>query len=223
MKGCPLDFSVHLIREGVVDLIEEFSSQDKLKKALNIEEKVDISDPAFDFEIYETKAMLNQAKAKCPDDYFLRDVYERRLLDLVEKQKSGSKKESKESKLTALISLSQAIVSSFKKEDFLSQMEGSSEDLQTQLSLKDKLSAIAQNIKQQAAVVQQTPTEFQKLRDILVDLRRLLADKSLQFTIHELTQSQLFSAIEILLTKTPRQARELLKIEATDSSLVDED
>ena len=59
MKGCPLDFSVHLIREGVVDLIEEFSSQDKLKKALNIEEKVDISDPAFDFEIYETKAMLN--------------------------------------------------------------------------------------------------------------------------------------------------------------------
>lgn len=85
-----------LIREGVSQLIKDISTEDKLKSFLGINSEVDIKDKAFDLDIHEVKEALQFTRMANPDDHAMRDFYERKLIELVEQQKSEKKEEKKD-------------------------------------------------------------------------------------------------------------------------------
>jgi hypothetical protein len=87
MDCSPVIYSLPLIRQGVSHVIQDISSQENFKKFMGIGPDVDISDKAFDLDIHEVKEALHLTRINNPDDHQTRDYYERRLLDLVEKQK----------------------------------------------------------------------------------------------------------------------------------------
>ena len=87
MNGSPSQFAIPLIREGVLDLVRSLSTQEGFKKAMNIKPDVDISNPKFDIEIYKVKEAIQEVKAHNPNDFQARDIYERRLLELVERDR----------------------------------------------------------------------------------------------------------------------------------------
>ena len=53
---------------------------------------VDISNKQFDLDIHEVKEALQQTRIYSPDDHQARDFYERKLLELVERQKYATSK-----------------------------------------------------------------------------------------------------------------------------------
>lgn len=61
------------------------STADKFKITFGIKSDIDITEGAFDLEIYQIKEALHQTKTLNPEDYQTKDFYERRLLELVEK------------------------------------------------------------------------------------------------------------------------------------------
>ena len=50
---------------------------------------LNIFEGSFDIEIYQIKDALNKTRLLNPDDYHTKDFYERRLLELVERQKKS--------------------------------------------------------------------------------------------------------------------------------------
>ena len=90
MDCSPIIYSLPLIREGVSQMIKDISDGDKFKKYMGIAADVDITDKGFDLDIHEVKEALHQTRINSPDDHQTRDFYERRLLELVEKQKHSS-------------------------------------------------------------------------------------------------------------------------------------
>ena len=90
MDCSPVIYSLPLIREGVSQMIKDISDGDKFKKFMGIGADVDITDKSFDLDIHEVKEALHQTRINSPDDHQTRDFYERRLLELVEKQKHSS-------------------------------------------------------------------------------------------------------------------------------------
>lgn len=54
---------------------------------MGIPQTTDISDKGFDLDIHEAKEALHHVRAANPDDHAARDFFERRLLELVERQK----------------------------------------------------------------------------------------------------------------------------------------
>lgn len=81
----PLAYSVPFIREGVSKLIKDISTEDLFKAYMGISKDIDISDKSFDLDIHEVKEALHFARVHNPDDHSMRDFYERRLLELVER------------------------------------------------------------------------------------------------------------------------------------------
>jgi hypothetical protein len=90
MDCSPVIYSLPLIREGVSQMIKDISDGEKFKKYMGIGPDVDITDKSFDLDIHEVKEALHQTRINSPDDHQTRDFYERRLLELVEKQKHSS-------------------------------------------------------------------------------------------------------------------------------------
>ena len=80
-----MTYSVPFIREGVSQLIADLSTEQKLKIFLGISQSTDISDKAFDLDIHEVKEALHFTRASNPDDHAMRDFYERKLLEMVER------------------------------------------------------------------------------------------------------------------------------------------
>ena len=80
-------FIVPFIRQGVGCVIKNLSTEDKLRKYFGISKQIKIMDKSFDSNIHEVKEALHFTKMHNPNDSNTRDFYERRLLDLVEKQK----------------------------------------------------------------------------------------------------------------------------------------
>jgi elongation factor P--beta-lysine ligase len=83
----PIAYSVPIIREGVSKLIKDISTEELFKAFMGIGKDVDISDKSFDLDIHEVKEALHFTRVYNPDDHSMRDFYERRLLELVERQK----------------------------------------------------------------------------------------------------------------------------------------
>jgi len=80
-----MTYSVPFIREGVSQLIRDISTQQKFKLFLGISEGTDISERSFDLDIHEAKEALHFAKATKPDDHAMRDYFEGKLLEMVER------------------------------------------------------------------------------------------------------------------------------------------
>jgi len=87
LDGSPMTYSVPFIREGVSQLIAGIATEEKFKTFLGISGATNIADKAFDLDIHEVKEALHAARASNPDDHAMRDYYERKLLELVEKQR----------------------------------------------------------------------------------------------------------------------------------------
>ena len=56
---------------------------------MGIGSDVDITDKGFDLDVHEIKEALHFQRIYNPEDHATRDFYERRLLQLVERQKQG--------------------------------------------------------------------------------------------------------------------------------------
>ena len=170
MDCSPVIYSLPLIREGVSQMIKDISSEDKFKKYMGIGADIDIADKGFDLDIHEVKEALQYTRVNSPDDHQTRDYYERRLLDLVEKQKHPgggpvsassfmsvfkkemSKKESpqkqpsidkepKKNVAVLIIEEAQEILRDyFENADFISMLEQSSPLTKQQLSIQSELS-----------------------------------------------------------------------------------
>ena len=54
-----------------------------------MKDDLNILEGYFDIEIYKIKDALNKTRLLNPDDYHTKDFYERRLLELVERQKKS--------------------------------------------------------------------------------------------------------------------------------------
>ena len=85
-----MTYAVPLIREGVSQLIADISTEQLFKAFLGISQSTDVTDRSFDLDIHEVKEALHYARASNPDDHAMRDFYERKLLELVERQKHGA-------------------------------------------------------------------------------------------------------------------------------------
>jgi len=72
----------------VSSVIKKLATEENLRKLLGISSAVNITDKSFDPDIYEAKEALQYTRLNNPGDMGTRDFYERRLLDLVEKQKT---------------------------------------------------------------------------------------------------------------------------------------
>lgn len=83
----PMTHAVPFIREGVSQKIRHLSTEANFKAFMGISESTSISDKGFDLDIYETKEALQQTRANNPQDHATRDYFERKLLELVERQK----------------------------------------------------------------------------------------------------------------------------------------
>ena len=81
----PIAYSVPIIREGVSKMIKDISTEELFKAFMGIGKDVDISDKSFDLDIHEVKEALHFTRVYNPDDHSMRDFYERRLLELVER------------------------------------------------------------------------------------------------------------------------------------------
>jgi hypothetical protein len=61
------------------------ADEEGFKKLMGIKQSIDIKEPQFNFEIYQLKDTISDLKQNNPDDFHTRDIYERRLLDIVER------------------------------------------------------------------------------------------------------------------------------------------
>mmetsp|Transcript_11609 Transcript_11609/g.17572 ORF Transcript_11609/g.17572 Transcript_11609/m.17572 type:complete len:400 (+) Transcript_11609:574-1773(+) len=89
-------FVVPFIREGVSRAIKDLSTEAGFKTFMGIAPSTDIGDKNFDLDIHEVKETLHHIRVHNPDDHSARDFYERRLLDLVDRQKQLGGKEAEE-------------------------------------------------------------------------------------------------------------------------------
>lgn len=92
----PLTYSVPFIREGVSSMIQSLSDEAKFKQFMGIRADVEISDGQFDIEIHSLKEALHYQRINNPDDHHTRDFYERRLLELVDRQRHIQQLEAQE-------------------------------------------------------------------------------------------------------------------------------
>jgi len=92
----PLNYSVSFIREGVSSLIRNLSSEENFKKFMGIRADIAITDGQFDIEIHSLKEALHYQRIHHPDDHQTRDFYERRLLELADRQRYSQMQEAKD-------------------------------------------------------------------------------------------------------------------------------
>lgn len=85
MECSPNLYSVPIIREGVAQMISDISTEDKYKRFLGIRMDIELSSQTHELDIDQVKEALHFSKLY--NDHGARDFYERKLLELVEKQK----------------------------------------------------------------------------------------------------------------------------------------
>lgn len=89
LECSPMTHAVPLIREGASQLVKDLSTEGRFKAFMGIPESTDIAQQGFDLDIHEAKEALHHVRLSNPDDHAARDFFERRLLELVEKQKQA--------------------------------------------------------------------------------------------------------------------------------------
>ena len=62
-------FAVPLIREGVVNLIQDLSSEDSFKQAFGIRADISVTDENFDLEMHTLKETLAYLRVYSPEDH----------------------------------------------------------------------------------------------------------------------------------------------------------
>ena len=77
-------------------MIWNLSDEAKFKQLMGIRADVEISDGQFDIEIHSLKEALHYQRINHPDDHHTRDFYERRLLELVDRQRHMQQLEAQE-------------------------------------------------------------------------------------------------------------------------------
>lgn len=85
MECSPNLYSVPIIREGVAQRISDLSTEEKYKRFLGIRPDIELSSQTHELDIDQVKEALHFSKLY--NDHGARDFYERKLLELVEKQK----------------------------------------------------------------------------------------------------------------------------------------
>ena len=152
----PMTYAVPLIREGVSQLIANISTEQQFKAFLGISANTDVTDRSFDLDIHEVKEALHFARTSNPDDHAMRDFYERKLLELVEKQKRGTGSASKKKGVVSatdqtgteegpnlavrIIGQAQALLADyFENKTFLADLNAHSPSTKLQLSLFGEL------------------------------------------------------------------------------------
>lgn len=169
----------------------------------------------------------------------MRDFYERRLLDLVEKQKNPKgytklgkmpvfgkpppkeeepedkpkeeqKEETEEKPNIALriINLSKGLLDDyFENPKFIEGLKAHSSENKIQLNLLNELGELCLQLQQEAVLTQVTSSSLTKIRALLSRIGELLTLKGCAITSYEFKQSNLLWALELLLTKSPSQAK----------------
>jgi hypothetical protein len=82
-----------------------------------------------------------------------------------------------------------------------------------QLSIKSELCQISQELCQEATNIQHTMEEMHLVRKLLTRIAELLTMEDYAITSYEFRNSRLLFALELLLTKSPTQAKRLLDIQ----------
>ena len=218
--GCsPMTFAVPFIREGVSHTIREVSTEANFKAFLGIAQSTDIAGKGFDLDIYEVKEALHQVKTCNPDDHVTRDVYERKLIHLVERQKAqeaaAAKSQDQKGEQSAKTNVAVAIVSEaksllgdyFDNQQFLEQLGSHSAATKQQLTLLSELTQLSQELCHEATQLHIKESELENLHRIMERICELLTLRDIAITCYEFRQSHLLFALEILLTKPPSIAK----------------
>jgi len=233
LDGSPMTYSVPFIREGVSQLIRAIATEQKFKSFLGISAGTDISDKSFDLDIHEVKEALHYARASNPDDHAMRDYYERKLLELVERQKhsagagAGGAKASKAGSAKSdkaqegagkpnialhIIGQAQALLADyFENPGFLEKLSSHSPQTKLQLGLLSELTELARDLSHEATQLQLSATDLAGVRGLLGRVGELLTLEECAITSYEFKQSHLLWALELLLTKSPSQAKVALE------------
>ena len=227
MDCSPQAYSVPFIREGVRQLIHDLSEEDTLKAFLGIGKDVDIRDTAFDLDVHEIKEALHFTRMTNPDDHAMRDFYERKLIELVEQQKHNSEakqvvaekkpeetekteelKEQKQNIAVQIIAQAKALLTDyFENQEFIANLEKFSPATKQQLNMLGELTQLSQELCAEATQTQDSSDALANIRRLLTRVAELLTLDECRITSYEFKQSNLLLAFELLLTKSPSQAK----------------
>lgn len=165
LECSPMTHAVPFVREGVSELIRQLSTVDNFKAFMGISPATSISDKGFDLEIYETKESLHQIRAKNPDDHATRDFFERRLIELVDRQKQSEKpKEGPNAAMKIIDSASKIMQEYFDNSAFIDNLRQFSDQTKIQLGLMDELTRLATKLSEEACVLHLTPSNLNQAR-----------------------------------------------------------
>jgi len=167
LECSPMTYAVPCIREGVSNMIKKLSDKESFKKFMNIHVDTDIESPLFDLDIHKVKEALQTIKYASPEDHATRDLYERKYLELIDKQKSkkkggSDKKEDAQinsgedqpnAALRIIVQAASILKDFFSNPTFLEQLASNSPQTKLQLGLLGELAQLARDLCQEATVV----------------------------------------------------------------------